>query len=252
MVCDGDPPCSMYFETVDWATSKPSITLATEGLLRDQWALRSQQCFSAAQAAGKFKGEIVPIEVPGRKGATIFDTDEHNRPKTTLEALAALKPAFRKDGTITAGNAPGVNSGAAAVVLADRQWAEARGFDPVARLVSYGIAAVEPGMFGLGPIPAVRQALDRAGWKLGDVERIEINEAFAAIVIAVTRELGLSPDIVNIDGGAIAHGHPIGATGAVLTTRLIHSMRRDGLRRGIVTLCIGGGQGIALALETIA
>jgi acetyl-CoA C-acetyltransferase len=214
---------------------------------QDQWALRSQQCFSDAQAAGKFKGEIVPIEVPGRKGATIFDTDEHNRPKTTLEALAALKPAFRKDGTITAGNAPGVNSGAAAVVLADRQWAEARGFDPVARLVSYGIAAVEPGMFGLGPIPAVRQALDRAGWKLGDVERIEINEAFA-----VTRELGLSPDIVNIDGGAIAHGHPIGATGTVLTTRLIHSMRRDGLRRGIVTLCIGGGQGIALALETIA
>ena len=129
MVCDGDPPCSMYFETVDWATSKPSITLATERLLRDQWALRSQQCFSAAQAAGKFKGEIVPIEVPGRKGATIFDTDEHNRPKTTLEALAALKPAFRKDGTITAGNAPGINSGAAAVVLADRQWAEARGFD---------------------------------------------------------------------------------------------------------------------------
>jgi acetyl-CoA C-acetyltransferase len=218
---------------------------------QDQWALRSQQCFSAAQAAGKFKGEIVPIEVPGRKGATIFDTDEHNRPKTTLEALAALKPAFRKDGTITAGNAPGVNSGAAAVVLADRQWAEARGFDPVARLVSYGIAAVEPGMFGLGPIPAVRQALDRAGWKLGDVERIEINEAFAAIVIAVTHELGLSPDIVNVDGGAIAHGHPIGATGAVLTTRLIHSMCRDGLRRGIVTLCIGGGQGIALALETI-
>jgi acetyl-CoA C-acetyltransferase len=218
---------------------------------QDQWALRSQQCFSAAQAAGKFKGEIVPIEVPGRKGATIFDTDEHNRPKTTLESLAALKPAFRKDGTITAGNAPGVNSGAAAVVLADRQWAEARGFDPVARLVSYGIAAVEPGMFGLGPIPAVRQALDRAGWKLGDVERIEINEAFAAIVIAVTHELGLSPDIVNVDGGAIAHGHPIGATGAVLTTRLIHSMCRDGLRRGIVTLCIGGGQGIALALETI-
>jgi acetyl-CoA acetyltransferase len=127
----------MYFETVDWATSKPSITLATEGLLRDQWALRSQQCFSAAQAAGKFKGEIVPIEVPGRKGATIFDTDEHNRPKTTLEALAALKPAFRKDGTITAGNAPGVNSGAAAVVLADRLWAEARGFDPVARVESY-------------------------------------------------------------------------------------------------------------------
>jgi acetyl-CoA C-acetyltransferase len=219
---------------------------------QDQWALRSQQRFSAAQAAGKFKDEIVAVEVPGRKGPTSIDKDEHNRPNTTLEALAALKPAFRKDGTITAGNAPGVNTAAAAVVLADDQWAGKRGLEPVARLVSYGIAAVEPGMFGLGPIPAVRQALERARWKIGDIERIEINEAFAAIVIAVTRELGLSPDIVNVEGGAIAHGHPIGATGAVLTTRLIHSMRRDGLRRGIVTLCIGGGQGIALALETIA
>jgi acetyl-CoA C-acetyltransferase len=220
--------------------------------LQDQWALRSQQRFAAAQAAGKFKDEIIPIDVPGRKGATTFDSDEHNRPKTTLEALAALKPAFRTNGTITAGNAPGINSGAAAVVLTDRRWAEARGLDPMARLVSYGIAAVEPGMFGLGPIPAVRQALERAGWKLGDVERIEINEAFAAIVIAVTRELGLPQDIVNVEGGAIAHGHPIGATGAVLTTRLIHSMRRDGLRRGIVTLCIGGGQGIALTIEMIS
>jgi acetyl-CoA C-acetyltransferase len=220
--------------------------------LQDQWALRSQQRFAAAQAAGKFKDEIISIDVPGRKGATTFDSDEHNRPKTTLEALAALKPAFRTNGTITAGNAPGINSGAAAVALTDRRWAEARGLDPMARLVSYGIAAVEPGMFGLGPIPAVRQALERAGWKLGDVERVEINEAFAAIVIAVMRELGLPQDIVNVEGGAIAHGHPIGATGAVLTTRLIHSMRRDGLRRGIVTLCIGGGQGIALAIEMIS
>jgi acetyl-CoA C-acetyltransferase len=199
--------------------------------------------------AGKFKDEIISIDVPGRKGPTTFDTDEHNRPKTTLEALAALKPAFRTNGTITAGNAPGINSGAAAVVLTDRQWAEARGLDPVARLVSYGIAAVEPGMFGLGPIPAVRQALERASWKLSGVERVEINEAFAAIVISVTHELGLPQHIVNVEGGAIAHGHPIGATGAILTTRLIHSMRRDDLTRGIVTRCIGGGQGIALALE---
>ena len=220
--------------------------------VQDQWALRSQQRFAAAQAAGKFKDEIISIDLPGRKGMTNFDTDEHNRPKSTLEGLAALKPAFRTNGTITAGNAPGINSGAAAVVLTHRQWAEARGLDPVARLVSYGIAAVEPGMFGLGPIPAVRQALERAEWKLGDVERIEINEAFAAIVIAVTRELGLPQDIVNVEGGAIAHGHPIGATGAVLATRLIHSMRRDGLQRGIVTLCVGGGQGIALAIEMIS
>jgi acetyl-CoA C-acetyltransferase len=166
--------------------------------------------------------------------------------------LAALKPAFRPDGTITAGNAPGPNRGAAAVVLADEDWTEGRGLAPMARLVSYGIAAVEPGMFGLGPIPAVKQALDRAGWRLSDIERVEINEAFAAIAIVVTRELGLPEDIVNVEGGAIAHGHPIGATGAVLTTRLIHSMRRDGLRRGIVTLCIGGGQGIALALEIVS
>ena len=212
--------------------------------------MRSQQRFAAAQAAGKFEHEIIAVELSGRKGPTLFETDEHNRPETTLTALAALKPAFRSDGTITAGNAPGLNSGAAAVVLADRDWAERRGLDPVVRLVSYGIAAVEPGMFGLGPIPAVRKALDRAGWKLGDIERIEINEAFAAIAIVVTRELGLPEDIVNVEGGAIAHGHPIGATGAVLTTRLIHSMRRDGLKRGIVTLCIGGGQGIALALES--
>jgi acetyl-CoA C-acetyltransferase len=218
---------------------------------QDRWALRSQQRFGAAQAAGKFKGEIVALELPGRKGPTRFAADEHNRPSTTLEALAKLKPAFREGGTITAGNAPGLNSGAAAMVLAEESWAERRGLLPMARLVSYGIAAVEPGMFGLGPIPAVTQALERAGWTLTSVDRVEINEAFAAIAIVVAQELGLPQEIVNVEGGAIAHGHPIGATGAVLTTRLIHSMRRDRLKRGIVTLCIGGGQGIALALETI-
>jgi len=218
---------------------------------QDLWALRSQQRFAAAQAAGKFKAEIAPVQMAGRKGPISFAADEHNRPETTRETLAALRPAFREDGTITAGNAPGLNSGAAAVVLADRQWSEKRGLAPMARLVSYGVAAVEPGMFGLGPIPAVQQALARAGWKIGDVERMEINEAFAAIVIAVIGQLGLPADIANVEGGAIAHGHPIGATGAVLTTRLIHGMQRDGLKRGVVTLCIGGGQGIALALETI-
>ncbi len=218
---------------------------------QDLWALRSQQRFAAAQAAGKFNAEIAPVQMAGRKGPISFAADEHNRPETTRETLAALRPAFREDGTITAGNAPGLNSGAAAVVLADRQWSEKRGLAPMARLVSYGVAAVEPGMFGLGPIPAVQQALARAGWKIGDVERIEINEAFAAIVIAVIGQLGLPADIANVEGGAIAHGHPIGATGAVLTTRLIHGMQRDGLKRGVVTLCIGGGQGIALALETI-
>ena len=219
---------------------------------QDRWAERSQKRFSAAQAAGKFVAEIAAVEIAARKGLTKFDKDEHNRPDTTLESLAKLKPAFRKDGTITAGNAPGLNSGAAAMIVADRAWAEKKGLKPMARLVAYGIGAVEPGMFGLGPVPAVRQALDRAGWKTADIERIEINEAFAAIAIAVTKDLGLSSDVVNVEGGAIAHGHPIGATGAVLTTRLLHSMQRDGINKGIVTLCIGGGQGIALALERVA
>jgi acetyl-CoA C-acetyltransferase len=218
---------------------------------QDRWALRTQQRFGAAQAAGKFKEEIVGIELPGRKGPVLFDKDEHNRPETTAETLAKLKPAFRKDGTITAGNAPGLNSGAAAMIVAERGWAEKNGLKPAARLVSYGVAAVEPGMFGIGPVAAVRQALERAAWKTGDVQRIEINEAFAAIALACLRELKLAEDVVNVEGGAIAHGHPIGATGAILATRLMHSMRRDGLKRGVVTLCIGGGQGIALALEAV-
>ena len=218
---------------------------------QDRWAARSQQRFSAAQAAGKFKDEIVAVEIPSRKGPITFDKDEQNRPDTTIEMLAKLKPAFRKDGTITAGNAPGLNSGAAAMIVADREFADAHGLKPAARLVAHGVAAVEPGMFGLGPIPAVRLALKRAGWKVADVQRIEINEAFAAIALACARDLELQEAIVNVEGGSIAHGHAIGATGAVLTTRLIHSMRRDGLKRGIVTLCIGGGQGIALALEML-
>ncbi len=218
---------------------------------QDRWALRSQQRFSAAQAEGKFDAEIVTIEVPGRKGPTLFARDEHNRPETTAESLAKLKPAFRKEGTITAGNAPGLNTGAAAMIVAERKWADSHGLKPMARLVSYGVGAVEPGMFGLGPVPAVRQALARAKWAVGDVQRVEINEAFAAIALACLRELGLPEDRGNVEGGAIAHGHPIGASGAVLTTRLLHSMQRDGLQRGVVTLCIGGGQGIALALEMI-
>jgi acetyl-CoA C-acetyltransferase len=218
---------------------------------QDRWAARSQQRFSGAQAAGRFAEEIVAIELSGRKGPVSFSRDEVNRPDTTVESLAKLKPAFRKDGTITAGNAPGLNSGAAAMIVAERSFAEKHGLRPWARLVSHGVAAVEPGMFGIGPVPAVKLALERANWKRTDIQRIEINEAFAAITLACLRELELPEDIVNVEGGAIAHGHAIGATGAVLTTRLLHSMRRDGLRRGIVTLCIGGGQGIALALEAL-
>lgn len=227
--------------------------VARYGLTRedqDAWALRSQQRFGTAQLSGKFIEEIVPIDLPGTK-PSVFAIDEHNRTDVTAQSLAKLRPAFRKDGTITAGNAPGLNSGAAAMVVANADWAEKRGLNPFARLVSYGIGAVEPGMFGLGPVPAVRQALARASWTPREVDRFEINEAFAAVVLAIAKELDLPEDVINVEGGAIAHGHPIGATGAILTTRLLHAMRRDGIRRGIVTLCIGGGQGIALALERL-
>lgn len=218
---------------------------------QDRFAARSQQRFAAAQAAGRFKEEIVGVEVKGKKGVEIFNVDETPRPDTTFEILAKLRPAFRPDGTITAGNAPGLNSAASAMLVADRAFAEAKGIEPMVRLVSWGIAAVEPGLFGLGPVPAVRLALQRAGWSLADVERFEINEAFAAVPLAAIAQLGIPEDIVNVEGGAIAHGHPIGATGAILTTRLAWSMQRDGIRRGVVTLCIGGGQGIALALEKV-
>ncbi|CAH1656649.1 MULTISPECIES: acetyl-CoA C-acetyltransferase [unclassified Chelatococcus] len=218
---------------------------------QDAFSVRSQQRFHAAQEAGHFKSEIVPVDVKGRKGTEVFSTDEAPRPDTTMEGLAKLKPAFRPNGSITAGNAPGLNSAAAAVIVAERRHAEDKGVEPMGRLVAYGVSAVEPGLFGLGPVPAVRKTLEKAGWSLGDIDRIEINEAFAAVPIAVSRELGLPADIVNVEGGAIAHGHPIGATGAILVTRLLHAMKRDGLRRGMVTLCIGGGQGIALALEAV-
>ncbi len=249
---------SMLFDGLNDAFSGQHSGWHTEDLVKrngisredqDRWALRTQARFGAAQAAGKFAAEIVPIEIAGRKGTVTFDRDEHNRPDTTAESLARLKPAFRKDGTITAGNAPGLNSGAAAMLVCEGGWAAKNGLEPAARLVSYGVAAVEPGFFGLGPVPAVRQALARAGWNAAQVQRVEINEAFAAIALACLREIGFAEEVVNVEGGAIAHGHPIGATGAVLATRLVHSMRRDGLKRGIVTLCIGGGQGIALALE---
>ena len=170
---------------------------------QDRWAAGSQQRFSQAQAAGRFDAEIVAVDIKGKKGSEPFSRDEHNRPDTTLESLARLRPAFRTDGTITAGNAPGLNTGAAAMIVAERAFAEAHGLTPMARLVSYGVAAVEPGLFGIGPVPAVRQALARAGWTVGDIERIEINEAFAAIALAVTRELGLAEDIVNVDFGIL-------------------------------------------------
>ncbi len=218
---------------------------------QDQWAARSQRRFAAAQEAGHFTAEITAIMLKGKKSEILFEKDEQPRPDTTVESLSKLRPAFRKDGTITAGNAPGLNSGASAMVVAERSFVESQGLVPYARLAGFGVAAVEPGMFGLGPVPAVKIALERAGWQKTDIERMEINEAFAAVPLAVLKELGLPQDITNVEGGAVAHGHAIGATGSVLATRLMHSMRRDGIKRGIVTLCIGGGQGIALALEAV-
>ncbi|MCU0983339.1 MAG: acetyl-CoA C-acetyltransferase [Acetobacteraceae bacterium] len=258
---DGQVVDSMLFDGLNDAFSGQHSGWHTEDLVtklqisradQDAWALRSQARFSAAQAAGLFEVEIAPVPIQSRKGPIAFAKDEHNRPETTAETLAKLRPAFRKEGTITAGNAPGLNTGAAAMVVAARGAAERLGLKPVARLVSAGVGAVEPGMFGLGPVPAVQKALARAGWTASDIERAEINEAFAAIAIAVMRETGLREEVVNPEGGAIAHGHPIGASGAVLTTRLLHGMARAGQTRGLVTLCIGGGQGIALCLERLA
>ncbi len=238
-------------EHAGWHTEDLAARFDITREQQDEWALRSQKRFSEAQDEGKFEAEIVPVIVKSRKGKEKFVKDEHNRPETTLESLAGLKPVFREDGTITAGNAPGINSGAAAMVLAEEKWAQQEGLKPLARIVSYGVGAVDPDYFGLGPVPAVKQALQRAGWVISDVGRIEINEAFSAIAVALAHELKLDESIVNVEGGAIAHGHPIGATGAVLAVRLIHSMHRDGIEKGVVTLCIGGGQGIALCLETI-
>ena len=217
---------------------------------QDAFALESQRRAAAAIAAGHFKSEIAPYEVPSRKGPVVFDTDEHPK-ATTLEALAGLKPAFRKDGTVTAGNASGINDGAAALVLARADAAQAAGLKPRARLLGYAVAGVPARVMGYGPIPAVQALLARTGLTLGDFDLIESNEAFAAQAIAVNRGLGLDPEKVNPDGGAVALGHPVGATGAILTVKALHALERKGQRRAIVTMCIGGGQGIALALERI-
>jgi len=218
---------------------------------QDAFAAQSQQRFAAAQAAGWFQEEIEPLTIKRNKGPTIFAADEGNRPDTTLETLARLKPAFRPDGTITAGNAPGINGGAAAMIVSESSVAREAGLTPLLAIRSVAVAGVEPGFFGLGPLPAIRQALDRAGWKVGDVDRYEVNEAFASIAIVVRDELKIDPARFNIDGGAIAHGHPIGATGAILITKVAHALKRTGGSKAVVSLCIGGGQGIALCLERV-
>lgn len=216
---------------------------------QDGFAAQSQQRFALAQSAGHLLAEIEPMILDGKKGPLSFATDESNRPDTTLETLARLKPAFRPDGTITAGSAPGVNAAAAAMIVCDSATARAAGLTPMLVIRGVGLAGVEPGYFGLGPLPAIRQALARAGWSIGEVDRVEVNEAFAAIALVVRDELGIDPARFNVDGGAIAHGHPIGATGAVLVTKVAHALQRTGESKAVVSLCIGGGQGIALCLE---
>ena len=217
---------------------------------QDEFAAESQRRASAAIEAGKFEAEIVPVELPQRKGGPArFAVDEFPRPGTTVEILSKLKPAFRKDGTVTAGNASGINDGAAAMVLLSADEAAARGIRPMARIASYASAALEPMRMGLGPVPATRSALDRAGLALKQIETIELNEAFAAQSIAVIRELGLDSGIVNANGGAIALGHPVGASGARIIVTLLHLMAERNTRLGLATLCIGGGQGMALVVE---
>ena len=215
---------------------------------QDEFALESQRRAAAAIAEGRFREQIVPIEIKTRKGVVAFDTDEH--PKATdLEKLAGLKAVFQKDGTVTAGNASGINDGAAALVLAHADAAERLGLTPIARILDHAIAGVRPEVMGIGPVPAVRQLLERTGLKAADFDVIESNEAFAAQAVAVTRALDLDPARVNPNGGAIALGHPVGATGSILLVKAINELKRIGGRRGLVTMCIGGGQGIALAIE---
>lgn len=215
----------------------------------DQFALGSQQKAEAAIKSGRFKDEIVPVPIKDKKGEILFDTDEHPRFGTTLEALAKLKPAFKKDGVVTAGNASGINDGAAAAVVMSAQKAKDLGITPLCRIVSYASAGVEPAIMGTGPIPASKKALEKAGWKVQDLELIEANEAFAAQAVVVNKEMGWDVSKVNVNGGAIAIGHPIGASGARILTTLIYEMIKRDAKKGIATLCIGGGQGVAVTVE---
>jgi acetyl-CoA C-acetyltransferase len=219
---------------------------------QDAFAVESQRRAVAAIAAGHFKSQIVPVEIKSRKGVTLFETDEHPKADTTLESLAKLKPAFKKDaGTVTAGNASGINDGAAACVLMEADAAARAGIQPLARLVSYAVAGVEPSIMGTGPIPAVQLALKRAGLKLNDMDVIESNEAFAAQSLGVCKGLDLDPARTNPNGGAIALGHPLGASGAIITIKCLYELIRTNKRYGLITMCIGGGQGIAAVIERV-
>jgi acetyl-CoA C-acetyltransferase len=227
--------------------------VATQGQItredQDRFAVTSQNRAEAAQKAGKFDAEIAPVTIKGRKGDTVVDKDEYIRIGATYESVAGLRPAFSKDGTVTAANASGLNDGAAALVLMREADAAARGLNPLARIASWATAGVDPAVMGTGPIPATRKALEKAGWSVADLDLIEANEAFAAQALCVTRTLGFDPAKVNVNGGAIAIGHPIGASGARILTTLLHEMGRTDAKKGLATLCIGGGMGVALCVE---
>jgi acetyl-CoA C-acetyltransferase len=216
---------------------------------QDAFAARSQNKAEAAQKAGRFDDEVTAFTVKTRKGDTVVDKDEYIRHGATVEAMQKLRPAFSKEGTVTAGNASGINDGAAVAVVMSAEEAERRGIEPLARIVSYATAGVDPKIMGTGPIPASRRALEKAGWKVSDLDLVEANEAFAAQAIAVNKDMGWDPDIVNVNGGAIAIGHPIGASGARVLNTLLFEMKRRNAKRGLATLCIGGGMGVAMCLE---
>ena len=216
---------------------------------QDQFAVASQNKAEKAREAGRFKDEIVPVTVKSRKGDIVVDQDEYIRPGTTLENVAKLRPAFDKEGTVTAGNASGINDGAAATVLMSAEEAERRGVEPLARIVSWATAGVDPAIMGTGPIPASRRALEKAGWTVDDLDLVEANEAFAAQACAVNKDLRWNAEIVNVNGGAIAIGHPVGASGARVLNTLLFEMKRRGAKKGLATLCIGGGMGVAMCVE---
>jgi len=218
---------------------------------QDKFAVASQNKAEAAQKSGRFSEEIAPVTIKGRKGDVVVDQDEYIRHGATLESVSGLKPAFTKDGSVTAANASGLNDGAAALVLMTADEAARRGLKPLARIASWAHAGVDPAIMGTGPIPASRKALEKAGWSVADLDLVESNEAFAAQSICVVRDLGLDPAKVNVNGGAIAIGHPIGASGARILTTLLHEMKRSGAEKGLATLCVGGGMGVAMCVEAV-
>ena len=243
-----DPYCGLFMaQTAEKCAGKYGISREEQ----DAFALRSQKCATEAWASGKFADEVVPVEIKSRKGVTVVDKDDHMRPDTTLEGLAKLPTAFSKEGTVTAGNASGIVDGAAAVILASDKAVRDKGLTPIARLVSWASVGVDPSYMGMGPAPATRKALHRAGLKLDDLDLIEVNEAFAGQYLAVEKELGLDREKVNVNGGAIALGHPLGASGARLLLTLTLELRRRGKKYGLASACIGGGQGIAAIVETL-